>query len=141
MSHNVDWQGTLQGIREAIEKIRSPIDPIRIQGTATRAIADGPVARLSPPGDGYNRCMVFWSGTSDRPKPVYGIYNQPQTSEIFGRITIAQIAGNPPTTSVLPMLVPKDTWSPVFEIPDRDFSVQIQDSSVTVAYAIFWRQF
>ena len=148
---NVDWQGFLAGIRESIERIRTPIDPVQLQGTAHEVSQRLTVAAftpggsvqfgstfLHPPSDGYNRVTFLHGlkGTVD----VFKVYNQPQRQQISGYALSNQLTG----AHINPSF---GTWYTI-EIPDRNCYIQFVATNDSyelpydgMTYAIFWRQY
>lgn len=142
---NVDWQGFLRGIRESIETIRTPIDPIAIQGTAHCAVktvkvaADSTgMAEVFPPSDGYNRVNVL----TKHPRTADLLLNhQPsQGSQFIG------YALHNPLTGVH-LNVSSQVWYTI-EIPDRDSFLTLRydnsdsyDETEIQLTCVFWRQY
>lgn len=144
---NVDWQGFLRGIRESIETIRTPIDPIAIQGTAavcTQSISveageDG-IAAVYPPSDGYNRATVVVNGIYAGDADIWTTYNQPQQS--FERAWYSIV--NPLTGA---HINPINSVGYTIEIPDRNCGIEMRyHNSLLVPMkprldVVFWRQY
>ena len=140
----VDWQGFLQGLRESIEKIRTPIDPIAIQGTANRmtaytVIPTGSAGSVSlyPPSDGYNRVAVLC-----RCPPNSELLLNHQPSQ--GPLIQGYALHNPLTGAHINPV--SSVWYTV-EIPDRDSFLQLDydnqsgDQAQLLLNCVFWRQY
>lgn len=138
---NVDWQGFLRGIRESIETIRTPIDPIAIQGTAHGVDSgivyfseEGGSIEVRPPSDGYNRVNVICKGPAGMDLLV--VYEQPQSnSSIIGH------ALHNPLTGI--HINPQNNITYTLEIPDRNTSIVLRSNLSGGAYlkCVFWRQY
>jgi hypothetical protein len=144
---NVDWQGFLRGIRESIETIRTPIDPIAIQGTAHAvnsfiSIPSGQTGVVScfPPSDGYNRVTVLLESVTGADLFVH--YQQPQKNvveEFFG------YALSNPLTGAHINPVPGVAYT--IQIPDRNCGITctlLNDRGNATSMhlkCIFWRQY
>ena len=150
---NVDWQGFLRGIRESIETIRTPIDPIAIQGTAhqvggkyTIPAGRGQLGAstltisLTPPSDGYNR-VTFWGYFG---RVAVGscslLYQQPQKEAI----TSSHVLSNSLSGAGYE---PKDGVAYTIEIPDRNCGLEWymmnsdEEANEFELSCIFWRQY
>ena len=149
---NLQLDDFLRGLRESIERIRTPIDPIAIQGTAVRVfhefstVAGSGVVRFdlqSPPSDGYNRVDVSFtvkSRTGPSSVDFIKIYHQPQSDvEVIGNALFDVTTG-----------VPYHSTANTFytlEIPDRNSTIGIvctahpDNDSIIEVNCIFWRQY
>lgn len=153
---NLELNNFLSGLRESIERLRTPVDPISIQGTsrAFRKVAQvegnpdsSTVLYVQPPSDGYNRLMFCWQGQA-------GIYDAfleyvPQEGEFvtqnagFAQTMFAYALHNPLTgTHINPAPA---VWY-VVEIPDRNMQLTFRASTIggntsVILDAVFWRQY
>lgn len=127
----------LQSLRESLERLRTPLDPISIQGTSIGFVNRSPVTGeslfVSPPSDGYNRVSVVTSAPA-------GI-NAGMVYRVNGR-GAAEVGGWFPTIAGAQGEI-SNTWE-TFEIPDRNVCIRFYNSAALgqpAVTAVFWRQY
>lgn len=149
---NLELGNFLAGLRESIERIRTPIDPISIQGSA-RAFSQEVTIRPSEtveqvfaaPSSGYNRAAFVVFHGSDVTTNAFVNYF-PQEGEI--RLPKAGIVGY-----ALHNLLTGTHYDPAsgvwytVEIPDRNAGLLFNLANTAVVdrtvqmYCVFWRQY